>query len=388
MTYRRLLHWGPCAALTVIFSLTSLSVCTFLAWCPPTTTFSLLNCVSFYLWVFLILKNFFKASFIGPGQLPYRWKPVNEEDVIYLQYCQPCQGYKAPRAHHCKSCKRCTMKMDHHCPWINNCVGHYNHKSFTLFLMSVVVGCTHLSVMMTMCVLDHVLWIDGYMLLRGDEDRFLEMNHILLICLFFGIGLAIGVALAVAFLLYYQLKSIARNETGIESWIVEKAMARPRAEGEIWMYPYDLGLFENISMVLNWSTDYVGDGIHWKVFEDLDEYTLTIEQLEQKELKMERMVIFQVQQAYSGSWFPISLSIRTVCSLPWSEERRIPLAVGDVIHVTRIRRHWLYGEKQVPPEQLPLPVLGESSQVKGWFPRCCVEEVADEGITLLQKKDD
>ena len=76
--------------------------------------------------------------------------------------------------------------------------------------------------MVTLCVLDHVLWVDGYMLLRGDEDMYLEMNHVHLICMFFGIGLAIGVTLAVAFLLYYQLKSIARNETGIESWIVEK----------------------------------------------------------------------------------------------------------------------------------------------------------------------
>merc|ERR1719495_1772893 len=122
------------------------------------------------------------------------------------------------------------------------------------------------------------------MLLRGDEDMYLEMNHVHLICMFFGIGLAIGVTLAVAFLLYYQLKSIARNETGIESWIVEKAMARPRPEDEFWMFPYDLGLFDNIRLVLNWSHDYVGDGIHWEVIEGLDEYTLTIEQLDQKEL--------------------------------------------------------------------------------------------------------
>jgi len=387
MTCRRLLHWGPIAALTVIFSLCTLSICTFLAWCPPTTedTFSQINFFTFYFWVFLILRNFFKASSLGPGHLKYRWKPADEEDVAYLQYCQPCQGYKAPRAHHCKSCKRCIMKMDHHCPWINNCVGHYNHKSFTLFLTFVVIGCTHLSIMMTMCVIDHIMWVEGYMLLRDDEDTYLEMNHILLIFMFFGIGLAIGVTLAVAFLLYYQMKSIARNETGIESWIVEKAMSRPRPEGEVWMFPYDLGLFENISQVLTWSHDYVGDGIHWQVFEDLDEYTLTIEQLEQKEIKMDRMVIFEGKKEYSGSWFPISLSIRTCCSAPWSEEKRISLAVGDILHVTRIRRHWLYGEKQVPPELAPLPILGESSQIKGWFPRCCVEEVVEDGITLLQK---
>ena len=38
-----------------------------------------------------------------------------------------------PYVHHCATCRKCVVYMDHHCPWVNNCVGFYTQKLFFQF---------------------------------------------------------------------------------------------------------------------------------------------------------------------------------------------------------------------------------------------------------------
>jgi len=54
--------------------------------------------------------------------------------------CKWCAKYKPDRCHHCRVCRMCILKMDHHCPWIYNCVGFYNHKFFFLLLFYTVIA--------------------------------------------------------------------------------------------------------------------------------------------------------------------------------------------------------------------------------------------------------
>jgi len=95
-----------------------------------------------------------RCMLTDPGAVKKDAVPIVEEEIVsddeekdegsrrYRRWCRRCRGYKPPRAHHCSICMRCIIKMDHHCPWVNNCVGALNHKFFLQFLCYIFLLCS------------------------------------------------------------------------------------------------------------------------------------------------------------------------------------------------------------------------------------------------------
>ncbi|UJR13858.1 hypothetical protein I4U23_000867 [Adineta vaga] len=315
----------------------------------------------------MIFYNYLQCIFRGPGFLPKYWRPELKEHEKYLQYCNICKGFKAPRAHHCKTCQRCILKFDHHCPWINTCLGYKNHANFCWFLFSSILGCIHALSMICPCIY-RVLFIP-YIPWKNEPRIDFSTNTLLSSIL--SIGFSIGVIIALGFLLIIQLKNIIYNRTTIENWIVQKAYHRNQQRLEPFVYPYDLGLKENIRQVFNWKDSFqlVGDGITWSVRSNCDQYTLTREQLEQKIDKQQRSVRYKVIKSYNGAFFPINYDLWTCICIPYLMESRLRISKGDYLLVTRWKEYWLYG-KFIKSDTI-------IEQFRGWFPRCCVRESMD-----------
>ena len=49
--------------------------------------------------------------------------------------CPDCSIVRTPRCRHCTLCNHCVDRYDHHCPWVNNCIGKGNFCQFYIFVL-------------------------------------------------------------------------------------------------------------------------------------------------------------------------------------------------------------------------------------------------------------
>ena len=53
--------------------------------------------------------------------------------------CPACELVCKPDSRHCYICDECVSGFDHHCQWVNNCIGKGNHMVFYLYVLVLSV---------------------------------------------------------------------------------------------------------------------------------------------------------------------------------------------------------------------------------------------------------
>ncbi|XP_069575723.1 palmitoyltransferase ZDHHC7-like isoform X2 [Brachyistius frenatus] len=111
--------------------------------------YAVVNGVLFNSLAVLALASHLRTMLTDPGAVPKGNATKKHMESLQLKpgevlyKCPKCCSIKPERAHHCSICKRCIRKMDHHCPWVNNCVGEKNQRFFVLFTMYIALISSH-----------------------------------------------------------------------------------------------------------------------------------------------------------------------------------------------------------------------------------------------------
>merc|ERR1719223_972269 len=156
------------------------------------------------------------------------------------RHCKWCSKYKPDRCHHCRACRTCILKMDHHCPWIYNCVGYKNYKYFFLLLLYTGLD-LHLIVWSMLpslkeCVLNpNTLFIKMFAVLFGETLGFFLGT---LVTLFWGFHI---------WLMMRSMTTIEFCEKSLpKKGAADASKEKPAYDGSV----YHLGPIGNIKVVL------------------------------------------------------------------------------------------------------------------------------------------
>lgn len=80
-------------------------------------------------------------TYIAPFNHASQMRQYPYDRILYYpgNTCQTCKFLKPARSKHCSICKTCVARCDHHCVWVNNCLGRGNYKWFLSLLLSTTI---------------------------------------------------------------------------------------------------------------------------------------------------------------------------------------------------------------------------------------------------------
>lgn len=222
-----------------------------------------------------IIFHYVMAVYTHPGT------PPSQDVPEIVSICKKCISPKPPRTHHCTICGKCILKMDHHCPWLNNCVGHHNHRYFFLFCVYMWFGTIYVSwvghdlfrqhfygdkptpfpaAFYPLNALHDSIYnpkdkTEPKSMIINDEppDQENYLDYYYHIAVLYQFILCSGVTLALGLLMLWHAKLISSGETSIEVHINKSQRQKYKKKNLVYKNPYDYGFKKNWQVFLGFS---------------------------------------------------------------------------------------------------------------------------------------
>ncbi|CBY33075.1 unnamed protein product [Oikopleura dioica] len=161
------------------------------------------------------------------GERPQFKKTKDNPHVIKNLYCQICKINVDSRTKHCRNCNKCISTFDHHCDWLNTCVGKRNYRYFigTLISAQIMIFVTfllNLLVVIGLAVASRPMLVKLHPILDDAELAVIVISSIVAILL-------IVVILFVAQLFFFHLKLIKGKQTTYDYIIAKRKLKEQRA---------------------------------------------------------------------------------------------------------------------------------------------------------------
>ncbi|KAG0502680.1 hypothetical protein HPP92_002752 [Vanilla planifolia] len=94
--------------------------------------------------ILFILTSFSDPGTVNAENVSQYMSSYPYDNIIFVEKeCPTCNIPKPARSKHCSICDRCVARFDHHCAWMNTCIGERNTRYFLAFLLWHFVICLY-----------------------------------------------------------------------------------------------------------------------------------------------------------------------------------------------------------------------------------------------------
>lgn len=226
--------------------------------------------MGFFHFLFIMVTWCLMMTILGdPGQVPTFWGfHFGDHESKRKRYWLMWNVFKPERTHHWSTCNRWVLNMDHHCPWVNNCIGFWNRKQFVLLLVYVLFSAYFSAITL---LID--LWYrlpahyEQFNKSRDSYDGFSQLLVLIPACV-----ITCSASYIMTNFLKFHIELILQNKTTIE--FLEK-------KGEHFESQYNINPMHNWRQVfgynvilwffpVSWASGHpIGDGVYWQINPDV-----------------------------------------------------------------------------------------------------------------------